>query len=1434
VADNPDTDKLVKHEPEGPRPDPITSRSTSGIVLLCALLLMAVLGWALYDEVYGQRGWKSVQQEFVSRYNRYLRRLKNTKDRNVEAGTEKEVKERPEYQALVAEVEDARRQVEPRTKEIDRDIRFIERQLAAISDPFQDKRGRITVVSYEVETADEDDKADLRRDVEELKNDPVEVEMPVSADSEQTREQKLNYAQLEERFNALKDQKARLLVEKADLLKPADEAAKRRDAFLKENVIGLSADQIEKLIAANNKFDYRIRQININGDQLVDRCETCHLGVRETFELTPANFRRGRRTDKLARAFVSHPTKELLTIHTPEKFGCSSCHWGNGRATTSEEKGHGRHKYWLHPMFRKENMEAGCQQCHAQDRVLDFAPQLTKGKDLFQERGCVGCHRFEGFDRETDGLASARQQIKQLEEQLLKNEIDAKQSVQTAGREDTAEERAQELLARATDLRVRNSQIEARIEQLNVQARYLMQDQKKVGPNLKDVRLKLRRDWIPEWLRDPQGFRPGTKMPTFWYLNPDHGMVKAMGRESDRQRADYERRAIAAYLWQNSFAGQLPKREAGNGAKGEELFKSVGCMACHSVGEGANKTGGSFAANLQRVGEKANFDYIVRWIYNPRERWAPYCPTEKRDLTREDYEKNGKPFVFDTHGHSKCPNDGAELQVQNMTVMPNFRLSEQDARDIATYLFSLGGQRNWPDASYMDSDQKLASDGFTAIKAYGCAGCHEIKGFEDEQRIGKELTTEGSTPIERLDFATLTHDAEKGIDPFTGTKNDVHGNRKGEWYTRKGFFEHKIEEPGIYDKGKEKDWRDHLRMPDPYIDMGEDGKNRAELDALTTFLLGSVGIEGSNVPASFFYNPSDRRKDIREGWWVVKKYNCMGCHTVQVGQPSVLSELAAYQTPEGKEQLPPALTTEGARVDPDWLLRFLTDPSLSGVSEETAAAVRNLAGRAQQQQDGPRVQPQAQPSPQGQPAQSGQQAGQQQGQQPHGQQNGQARGPETGAPLPPQPGANRNGVRTYLRARMPTFNFSPNELRTLVRFFMAVSSQQEPYIKPTLEPLSPQETNLARAIFTSQQAPCLKCHLTSPEEAGKNAPNFLQAGERLQPGWTFRWLLDPQKIIPGTAMPSELFKRDGERWVFAFDIPGLGDYKGDHADLLVRYMLQLTPQEQARIATSSPAAPSPTRDAPAATAYTPKGNEGGVVGTIAFNGTAPERKAISMDADNACAASNPNPLSEDAVVNDGKLQNVFVYVKDGKLAEGGRSITGFTFAPPSPDVVLDQKGCQYTPHVVGVMTTQQVRVLNSDQTTHNVNVQPKSNQGFNQAQGSGAAPIVKTFPRPEVQVPVKCNQHPWMKAYLNVMRHPFFAVSGADGRFEIKGLPPGTYTVAAWHERFGEKTQSITVGAGESKTQDFQFDAAAARNGSAPGSFEVLPAIEFPMLVHKH
>src|SRR5947199_3067785 len=166
-------------------------------------------------------------------------------------------------------------------------------------------------------------------------------------------------------------------------------------------------------------------------------------------------------------------------------------------------------------------------------------------------------------------------------------------------------------------------------------------------------------------------------------------------------------------------------------------------MACHSMGEGAAKQGGTFSANLSREGEKANSDYLVRWVHNPRQRSAPYCPFEKKDLTAEDYQRHNLPYVYDLE-HTKCPNDGHELQVQQMTPMPSLRLTEDEARDIASYLMTRKHDNaTYQNTAYMD-DAALKNKGLSLVRFYGCAGCHEISGLEDEQRIGTELTKEGS------------------------------------------------------------------------------------------------------------------------------------------------------------------------------------------------------------------------------------------------------------------------------------------------------------------------------------------------------------------------------------------------------------------------------------------------------------------------------------------------------------------------------------------------------------------------------------------------------------------------------------------------------------------------------------------------------------------
>jgi plastocyanin len=258
----------------------------------------------------------------------------------------------------------------------------------------------------------------------------------------------------------------------------------------------------------------------------------------------------------------------------------------------------------------------------------------------------------------------------------------------------------------------------------------------------------------------------------------------------------------------------------------------------------------------------------------------------------------------------------------------------------------------------------------------------------------------------------------------------------------------------------------------------------------------------------------------------------------------------------------------------------------------------------------------------------------------------------------------------------------------------------------------------------------------------------------------------------------------------------------------------------------------PDTNTPAAgeTAAAPySGPTGTVAGVVSFTGTPPAPKKIDTAADPVCGQANPNLSTEDTVVKDGKLANVFVYVKEG-TAEGGKKLTDYQWATPSTAVQLDQNGCHYKPHVLGVQTNQKITITNSDHTQHNIHWTPKNNPEWNQSQPNGAPAIEKSFNRAEVLVPVKCNQHPWMKAYIGVMRTPFFSVSSDTGAYEIKGLPPGTYTVVAWKEGGAtgtEKTMQVTVPANGSAKADFAFGEGATT--SLNPSLKMMPAIEIPV-----
>lgn len=211
---------------------------------------------------------------------------------------------------------------------------------------------------------------------------------------------------------------------------------------------------------------------------------------------------------------------------------------------------------------------------------------------------------------------------------------------------------------------------------------------------------------------------------------------------------------------------------------------------------------------------------------------------------------------------------------------------------------------------------------------------------------------------------------------------------------------------------------------------------------------------------------------------------------------------------------------------------------------------------------------------------------------------------------------------------------------------------------------------------------------------------------------------------------------------------------------------------------------------------------GSIGGLITFEGVPPAGVPLKLSKD-CVANAGPNPQSDAVLVSaDGGLQNAFVYVKDGLDPS-------YVYDMPAGPVELDQRGCVYSPRVLGVRVGQAIDVVNSDATLHNVHAMPMVNQEFNKSQPVQNSRMLHTFTAPEVMVRFMCNVHNWMTSYVGVMEHPYFAVTDAAGRFEIKNLPPGAYIVEAWHEKFGRKTAKITVGDKQAQTMSLAFTAAS-------------------------
>ena len=426
--------------------DPVVHSSLSKPLFISSALLVLSMAWGLYDEMYGIRPWKSYEARFAKAYARYLKTLAGG-----EGEVEKQIKASPDYQRMDREMQAAEKAALPGATAVDKKInQDLVPKILALNDPFQEVRSHIGALTYEIEVSkSESRKSSLRQEIQTLKGETHEVSLP---GEEQPRQMK--FQEMSDQLQAWKDEKARLLQQRVDLMKQATELRAKRDLYVTDRIADASTATIGSVENSLAKFDIKIRQIHVKDVDLVDRCESCHLGTREPIVLTKAAM--GGEA-----AFATHPNKELLKIHDPERFGCTPCHGGNGAAVSSIEKAHGYNKFWLWPLHHKENIEAGCQQCHAHEIVTEMSEMLNQGREVFRLRGCMGCHRYEGFDRDADEIASVNQEIRQLEQDKAEWLREIGFAEQKANSPRTSDTEAKRLFQHSNDLKVRSTGLDA-------------------------------------------------------------------------------------------------------------------------------------------------------------------------------------------------------------------------------------------------------------------------------------------------------------------------------------------------------------------------------------------------------------------------------------------------------------------------------------------------------------------------------------------------------------------------------------------------------------------------------------------------------------------------------------------------------------------------------------------------------------------------------------------------------------------------------------------------------------------------------------------------------------------------------------------------------------------------------------------------------------
>ncbi|MCF6156044.1 MAG: c-type cytochrome [Candidatus Brocadia sp.] len=923
------------------------------VFVMVSFILVGITAWAIVNETVDRRPWKKYQKQFY----------------------------RLEYEKVKQDYEKERANFE--SPDVQTKYRETKNHLERAWEEFKKPS-----IQNEYKKLSEEQKT-LNNELETLKfqtivarNEGMEKEyLYGKTQNEQVRHELLELEERGKEFTAkikdLEGKAASITARLAVLRHDIDKYTEELDTY----TAGIERYKTQLNTFKKTHPSLQVYQTHMEDLNIVDRCMSCHVGVDRP---------EGISTEQ---PYASHPDRQLyLGNHPPERFGCVLCHEGQASATSGVEKAHGEVEYWLTPICRGKMTQASCIRCHNEGREVKGGELLWKGKRLFEDLGCHGCHETTGFGEDKN---------------------------------------------------------------------------RTIGPGLRNLRNKVKAGWITDWIKDPKKFRPTTLMPDF----------KLSVEES---------RAIAAYLWQHADEKKttdgIPAFNEEQLSQGDFLFEQIGCLACHSYKEDAER---GVAPNLARIGQKVNYGYLAEWIMNPK---------SKEPLTR----------------------------------MPGFRLNQEKAHLIATYLIQKTGggtvTETLPDARWLE-DKELSQAGDALIKRYGCFGCHEIKGMEGLGKIGTELSAIGSKPVTLFDFGLL----EKKILGEAGLRHFTENVGKA----RQAWLRAKLHDPRQFDEGKYKKPEDRLKMPDF-------GLKEEEIESLVVLL---TGLREEKLPEKYVARLTGKERAIVEGKRLIGKYNCIGCHQLDLDRLHLAGEIEVagmikleenegiyFQLWENNEKLgrkagetvyidnlqivdrkkavggdiapeiieyhveneglvpeearvfaPPLLYGEGKKVQPEWLFEFLKEPF---------------------------------------------------------------------------------DLRPWLDIKMPSFSLPDDEAASIARFFAEIENEAYPfeYIFETKkeyigakEAVSPGYLLAAKKLFESKDVNCILCHVKGEKmpEGDKTdwAPDLLLAKRRLKPAWIKRWLLDPQSIQPGTKMPK--FFREGE---FQDYIPGAPE---EQAEVMKDYLMNL-------------------------------------------------------------------------------------------------------------------------------------------------------------------------------------------------------------------------------------------------------------------------------------